>query len=101
MLLALLFVVVLIGILCRPRHIVIHIHLPKQEQKEDESPYYGPVPSKAQQEKNLQGIFKIIEQHPNGVLATQNPEYVEEYLKRIELDLPNGVTTSNDSERDK
>lgn len=56
----------------------------------------GPTPTKAQEEQNLQRIFKIIEQHPNGILAERNPEYVEEYLKRIDLDLPDNITTEKE-----
>lgn len=90
------FMVILIGCVIRlsqrPRITHIHVHLPEQKQE-----YWdGPVPSKTQAEKNLQGIFRIIEQFPNGVLATENPEYKEEYLKRIDLDLPDGVTTTPD-----
>lgn len=95
MFLLLFFIVILIGCIVnysqRPKVTHIHIHLPEQKQEY----WAGPVPSKAQQERNLQAIFKIIEEFPNGSLATQNPEYKEEYLRRIELDLPPGVTTSH------
>jgi hypothetical protein len=57
----------------------------------------GPVPSKEQEEKNLQGIFDHLEKFPNGILAEKNPEYKEEYLKRIDLDLPPGIHTEVDS----
>ncbi|MBL7738720.1 MAG: hypothetical protein JNK14_05835 [Chitinophagaceae bacterium] len=51
----------------------------------------GPVPTEKEREANLQRIFRIIEAHPNGQLAKNNPEYVDEYLSRVELDLPEGV----------
>lgn len=89
MLLLGLFILVFIGLIFRrPQKIIVVV----TEKPKPEPEYWdGPKPSKAEQEANLQRIFKIIEEHPNGVLATKNPEYVEEYLNRIELDLPKGV----------
>lgn len=63
----------------------------------DEDKYWnGPIPSAKQQEINKEKIFKHLEQFPNGFLAEKNPEYVEEYLNRIDLDLPDGITTEKD-----
>lgn len=85
-------IVFLVRLFSRPKVNHIHIHLPEKKQE-----YWdGPKPSKLQEERNKQAIFKIIEEFPNGVLATENPEYMEEYLKRIELDLPPGVSTTPD-----
>lgn len=67
---------------------------------EDIGYWDGPVPSKAQEEKNKQEIFKHLEMFPNGILATRNPEYMEEYLSRIDLDLPEGVSPSKEDEKE-
>jgi hypothetical protein len=55
----------------------------------------GPKPTRREQKKNKEAIFRLIEQFPDGILARNNPQYVDEYLNSIELDLPPGVTTSS------
>ncbi len=60
---------------------------------EDIGYWDGPKPTAQQEEENLKGIVDHIEKFPNGVLAKKNPEYLEEYLKRIDLDLPPGIKT--------
>lgn len=97
--LLILFIVILIGCIIRyatrPK-VVYHIHEFKiPEIKPQEQTYWeGPVPSKAQESKNKAEIFKHIEKFPNGILAERNPEYVQEYLDSIDLDLPEGITPS-------
>lgn len=55
----------------------------------------GPKPTKLEQKRAKQAIFRHLEQFPNGELAKKNPEYVDEYVENIDLDLPPGVTTQN------
>ncbi len=58
-------------------------------------PYWnGPALTRFEKKKAKEGIFSVIETHPDGVFAKNNPEYVEEYLNSIELDLPAGITTA-------
>lgn len=66
--------------------------------KEVQTYWDGPVPSKVQEERNKQAIFEHLERFPNGVLAEKNPEYMDEYLSRIDLDLPDGIHTKKDPE---
>lgn len=79
-------------VLLRPRKTVVIV---VKEDKVHEF-WDGPVPTEADNEQNLQRIFRIIEKFPNGYIATSNPEYLDEYLKRVELDLPEGVEKSKD-----
>lgn len=66
------------------------------EHKSEQEFWDGPKPTKLEKERNIEKVFSIIEQFPDGHLARQNPEYVEEYLKRIDLDLPDGVEKSKE-----
>lgn len=76
--------------------IFIIIYLLLRPAKIKQGCWNGPKPTKLEKERNLQKVFSIIEQFPDGHLARQNPEYVEEYLKRIDLDLPDGVEKSKE-----
>jgi hypothetical protein len=55
----------------------------------------GPVPTKAQEKATKEEIFRHIERFPNGIISQRHPEYVDEYLSQIDLDLPEGITKSN------
>lgn len=89
---SILIISLLIYILLKPKRTVIIV---LKEDKQFEF-WDGPAPTKREQEQNLQRIFTIIEQFPDGHLAKQNPEYVDQYLSRIELDLPAGVEKSKE-----
>lgn len=87
MFLAVICIVILVAcvikLLRRPTITIINVH----------ETWSGPLPTKRQQEQAKQRIFSIIEEFPDGVLAKNYPEYVDEYLNSIELDLPEGITT--------
>lgn len=59
----------------------------------------GPIPTNFEKRKAKESIFRIIEDYPDGAFAKNNPEYVEEYLNSIQLDLPEGITTTKSTSK--
>lgn len=57
----------------------------------DQQYWNGPKPTEKESANAKAGIIDHLEKFPNGILANRNPEYMQEFLGSIDLDLPPGI----------